>query len=109
METLRKWVSDRHDGCAGRTVDGMTVRRRCPSEGTWKKIWRPLGEGTLTVTTVVQDGPSRVCRLVVDVRQRTLKKSMETLNRWVSDRHDGFAGRVVEGMKVRRRCPSEDT
>ena len=34
---------------------------------------------------------------------------METLNRWVSDRHDGFAGRAVEGMKVRRRCPSEDT
>jgi len=30
METLRRGVSDRHDGCTGRTVEGTTVRRRCP-------------------------------------------------------------------------------
>ena len=30
METLRRGVSDRHDGCTGRTVEGTTVHRRCP-------------------------------------------------------------------------------
>ena len=34
METLSRGVSDHHDGCAGQTVDGMTVRRKCPSEVT---------------------------------------------------------------------------
>ena len=38
----------------------------------------------------------------------TLKK-METLKRGVSDRHDGYAGRTVESMTVRRRCSSWDT
>ena len=36
MEILRRWVSDRHDGCAGWTVEGKMVRRRCPLEETWK-------------------------------------------------------------------------
>ena len=37
-----------------------------------------------------------------------LKKRMETLKRGVSDRHDGYAGRTVESMTVRRRCPLDD-
>ena len=43
--------------CAGRTITGTTVRRRCPSEDT-KKIWRPLGEGSLNIEMVMLDGPS---------------------------------------------------
>ena len=34
METLRRGVSDRHDGHAGRTVVGMTVRHMCPLKDT---------------------------------------------------------------------------
>ena len=36
-ETLRNRVSYNQNGSAGRTVVGMTVRRRCPLEDTWKK------------------------------------------------------------------------
>ena len=28
--------------------------------GHLEKVWRPLGDGSLTIMTVVQDGPSRV-------------------------------------------------
>ena len=41
METHRRRVSDRHDGHAGRTVVGMTVRHMCPLEDTLKK-WETL-------------------------------------------------------------------
>ena len=41
METLWRGVSDRHDGYAGRTVEGMMIRRRCPSKDTWKKYGDP--------------------------------------------------------------------
>ena len=34
METLRRGVSDCHNGHAGRTVVGMTVRHTCPFEDT---------------------------------------------------------------------------
>ena len=44
---------------AGRTVTGTTVHRRCPLEDT-KKIWRPLGEESLAIITLMQYGPSRV-------------------------------------------------
>ena len=108
METLRRGVSDRHDGCARRTVEGMSVRHRCSSEDTWKKIWRPLGEGSLTIEEVMQDEPSQVRRSVVGVRQRTLEKNMETLRRGVSNRHNGYAGQTTEGMTIRRCCPFED-
>ena len=30
METLKRGVSDRHDGYAGQTVEKTTVRRMCP-------------------------------------------------------------------------------
>ena len=30
METLKRGVSDRHDGYAGQTVERTTVRRMCP-------------------------------------------------------------------------------
>ena len=65
--------------CAGRTVTGTTVRHRCPTVDTWKKIWRPLGEGSLTIETVMQDGPSRVQQSIIGVRQKTLERNMETL------------------------------
>ena len=88
METFRTRVSDRHDGCAGRTVVVMKVHRKCPLEDTYKKLetlrtrvsdnhdgcagqtvvdvrqrtlrksWRPLALGSLTAMKVVQDGPS---------------------------------------------------
>ena len=38
LDTLRRWVSDRHDGCAVRTVEGITLYRRCPSEDTYKNL-----------------------------------------------------------------------
>ena len=41
IETLRRRVSDRHDGYAGRNVEGMMIRRRCPSEDTWKNYGDP--------------------------------------------------------------------
>ena len=67
--------------CAGWTIIGTTVRRRCPSEDTWKKIWRPLREGSLTIEMVMLDGPSQVQRSVVGVRQGTLERNMETLGK----------------------------
>ena len=63
----------------------------------------------MTDTTFVQDGPSRAWQFVVDVRKQALRKSMETLRIWVSDRHDGFAEHTIEGITVRRRCTQEDT
>ena len=65
--------------CVGRTITGKMVRRRCPSEDTWKKICRPLGEGSLIIKTVMQDGPSQVRRSIVGVHQRTLERNIETL------------------------------
>ena len=38
VETLRREVSDRHDICVGWTIEGMTVRRRCPLEDTYKNL-----------------------------------------------------------------------
>ena len=49
------------------------------------------------------DGP-----LLVYVVGR-LEKSIESLRRRVSDRHDCCVGRTVKGMPVRRRCSSDDT
>ena len=34
MDTLKRGVSDRYDGYAGRAVESMTVSRRCPLEDT---------------------------------------------------------------------------
>ena len=50
-----------------------------PIVGHLERVWRPLGEGSLTTMTVVQDEPSWVRRFVVDVRQRTLRKSWRSL------------------------------
>ena len=63
-----------------------------------EKVWRPLGEGSLTVMTVMQDEPLRVSWSGADVCKRTLGKKLETLRKGVSDRHDGYAGRIMEGM-----------
>ena len=41
METLRRGVSDRHDGHAGQTVVGTTVRHMRPLKDTWKKYGDP--------------------------------------------------------------------
>ena len=41
METVRRRVSDHHDSCAGRTVEGMTGYLRCLLEDTYKK-WDTL-------------------------------------------------------------------
>ena len=38
METLKRGVFHRHDGCAIRTVEGTMFRNRCPSEDTWKTM-----------------------------------------------------------------------
>ena len=59
MEILRRGVSDRHDGYAGQIVEGMMVHHRCVYKRTLGKSWKPLGIGSLTTRTVVQDGPSR--------------------------------------------------
>ena len=58
METLRRGVSDRHNGHGGWTVMGMTVCRARPFDDTKKNGERPLETGSLTTRTVVQDGPS---------------------------------------------------
>ena len=58
MKTLKRGVSDSHDGHAGQTVVGMTVRHMCPLKNTWEKNERPLETGSLSSMTVVQDGPS---------------------------------------------------
>ena len=47
--------------------------------GYLQKVRRPLGEGSLTVMTVMQDGPSRVGLSVIDVHWRTLRKSERPL------------------------------
>ena len=65
METVRRGVSDRHNGHAGWTVVGMTVRRTCPFEDTYKNGERPLETGSLTTRTV--------CARCV--RWRTLRKN----------------------------------
>ena len=44
-----------------------------------QKKWRPLGQGSLTTMTVVQDGPSWERRSVVDVHQSTLRKNWRSL------------------------------
>ena len=87
---------------AGQSVVGVRQRKL-------KKIWRPLGEGSLTIITIMQDGLSRVQRFVIVVRKRKHRKSMETLKRGVSDRHNDYARWTVVSMTVRRRCPLEDT
>ena len=57
----------------------------------------------------MQDGASQVRRSVIGIRQRKLEENMEVLRRGVSNHHDGYAGQTVEGMMIRRRCPSKDT
>ena len=47
--------------------------------------------------------------VIMTIRCGTLRKSMETLRKGVSDRHNGYAGKTIEFMTVRRRCPFEDT
>ena len=54
--------------CAGRTVVGMTVRHKSLLKDTREKKWRPLGEGSLTGITVMQDGPSQGRRSVTYVQ-----------------------------------------
>ena len=64
---------------------------------------RTLKEGSLTIMTVKQDGPSLVRQSVVRVLRRTLRKCWETFIRGVSDHHDDHAGWTVVGTTVRRR------
>ena len=94
METLRRGISNYHDFCAGRTIEATTVHHICTLVATSKKL-RPLGQGSLKTMTTVKDGPSWVRRSIIDVRQRTIRKSMETLRRGVFDRHDGCGGRTI--------------
>ena len=41
METHMRGVSDRHEGHAGWTVVGKTVRHMCLLKDTWKKMREP--------------------------------------------------------------------
>ena len=76
METLRRGVSDRHDGYVGHTVVGTTVCHMCPLKNTWEKNERPFETGSLSRMTVVQDRPLRVRRSVTCVRWGTLGKKI---------------------------------
>ena len=38
METFRRRVSNRHNGYAGQTIEGMTVRRMFQLEDTYRKL-----------------------------------------------------------------------
>ena len=80
MVILRREVFDRHDGCAGWTVESMMVDRRFRKR-TLRECWRPLGKMSLTTITIVQDRPLRVCRSVIDVRKRTIRKSWGLLGK----------------------------
>ena len=42
-------MTDKHDGPSSRSIVGHL-----------EEVWRPLIEGSLTIMTVVPDGPSRV-------------------------------------------------
>ena len=58
-------VFDQHDDCAGRTIKGMTVRRRCTSEGTWKKM-----ETLRTRVSENHDGCAGLTVVLLTVRLR---------------------------------------
>ena len=77
--------------------------------GHLEKVWRPLGERSVTVMTVVLDGPSSVRHSVLDVCLYTLGKKIETLRTRVSDNHDSCAGWTVVIMTVHHRCLSWGT
>ena len=77
--------------------------------GHLEKKWGPLGQGSLTVMTVMQDGPSRVWRSVVDVRWRTLRKSERPLGIGSLTVMTVCTGRTVVGMTVCRMCLFVDT
>ena len=64
--------------------------------------WRLSERKSLTIMTVVQNGPSRARRSVIEVYRWTLRKYFEHLRNRVSNNHDGFVGRTVESMTVRR-------
>ena len=89
--------------CAGQTVTGTTVRRRCPSEDTWKKM-ETLRRG------VSDRYNSHVGRTFTGtaVRQRTLEKKWRPYG-GVSDRHNGHAGWTVVGTMACHMCPLKDT
>ena len=108
METLRTGVSTYHDGYAGHTIKGTTVLHICTLVDTSKKF-RPLEQGSLKTMTIVKDGPSWVRMFIIHVRQRTIRRSMETLRREVSNRHDGCEGRTIEATKVHSICLLVDT
>ena len=71
--------------------------------GQLENFWRPLLEGSLTIMTVKQDGPSLVRRSVVRFHRRTLRKCWETLRNRVSDNQNGCEGRTVVKTMVRHR------
>ena len=54
---------------------------------------------------VVQDGPSRERRSVIEVRHWTLGKDFETLRNRVCNFYDSFEGRTIESTTVRRIGP----
>ena len=107
METLRRGVSDRHDGYAGHTVVGTTVCHMCPLKNTWEKNERPFEIGSLTRMTVVQDRPLRVRRSVTCVRwergARAFAKDATTV------RHRCLVLNDSDKTKGTRSIPNEPT
>ena len=58
METLRRGVSDPHDGHARTACRGYDGPSHVSVEGHREKNERPFETGSLTTRMVVQDGPS---------------------------------------------------
>ena len=98
--TLRKWwenlrggFSDYHDGRAGRTVVGVTVRRKWPSLDTWKIFGDPFQRGLwpswrpCRTDRREDNGPSQASLgRVLGLMRRTLRRSVVN----TTDRHRGL-------------------
>ena len=72
MEALIIGVSDHHDGRAGRTVVGVTVRRKCPSLDTLKIFLETL------IIEVSDHHAGRAGRTVVCMTARRKCPSLDT-------------------------------
>ena len=77
--------------------------------GNLEKVWRPSGDGSLTIMTVVKDGLSRARRSIVDFPKKIHRKRWETLRNRVTDNQNGYAGWTVVPTTVHRMCPLVDT
>ena len=104
-QTLRRGVSDRHNGHAGRTFVKTTVRHMCPLKNTQKNGERPLEIGSLTTRMVVEEDDGLSQMSLEDTQKKMGSGVLGLLERTLTVCHRSLILRSVTELGVPHASP----